>query len=467
VSVPLLKQEVICESSSCPLDSFARFLAKHPFLRETLSRLCRARPFDWIMGAAARAVLWRYGRQTPDYERLLETHACSTPEGPGGSIDIDCEFTEALLGTAEGRRRLARFLKSLESLDARVRVGLLRTWLHSGALGAMIREARFIAERRSGVCRHYPIDAIVAPFGQCNLHCRGCYAAEELGRPTARPAQLDYVLRQLKQLHVYHVLLVGGGEPFYDEPSKRLLFGIARRHPQVFFSVYSNGTNISDADLMRMKRVPNLIPVLSLDGPEELNDRRRGQGIYTKVADALRRMKRHGLLFGYITTVFNENRSAVVDPEFVGRMAELGCKMGYYSLFLTTDRQFRDMVLSPSDRDRYFQRIAEINASSPIPLLDIDGLESHFGCRAKRGATVYIDAIGGTVSPCVRAIRAPDSCNIYRPAHRRRLVEILESDYFEQYRRDRGGSHACEAFCRAESACGEPPFVPVENVATV
>jgi sulfatase maturation enzyme AslB (radical SAM superfamily) len=456
----------IPEPHSCRVDRFIGMLARRPLLCEAFANLCRTRPVDWLVAAVARAVVWRYGRRTVDYERLLETHACcSSPDETSCSANMDCEFSAALLGTLDGRQRLARFLRSLDDLDTRVRTGLLRTWIHTGALGAIVREARFSRDRTNGVRRHYPIDAIVASFGQCNLRCQGCYALTELGRPSANVTQLDYVVKQLKRLNVYHILLVGCGEPFYDEQSKSLLIDIARRHPQVFFSVYSNGTSISDGDLLRLKRVPNLIPVLSLDGPQPLNDGRRGDEVYASVTDAFCRMKKHRLLFGYITTVFNKNRSAVVNPEFVGQMAALGCKMGYYSLFLTTDRQFSDMVIAPSEREAYFQQIRTLNTSSPIPLLDIDGLESHFGCRAKRGATVYIDAISGTVSPCVRATRAPDSCNIYQPAHAQRLVEILESDYFEQYRRDDSDLHTCEAFHRADSACCGVSFVSSEDTA--
>jgi hypothetical protein len=252
----------------CGADRLIRVLAAHPLLRTMFARFCRSQAANWIVTAAARAIIARHRGRAFDYERLLEAHACEAPEGPEGSANIDCDFSAALLGNPEGRRRLARFLQSLEGLDTRVRAGLLRTWLHACVLGAMLREARFASDRRSGVCRHYPIDAIVAPFGRCNLRCRGCYALGELGRPSANLTQLDYVIKQVKRLNVYHVLLVGSGEPFYDQQSRRLLIGIARRHPQVFFSVYSNGTNIADRDLLRLRRVPNLIPVLSLDGPE-------------------------------------------------------------------------------------------------------------------------------------------------------------------------------------------------------
>jgi sulfatase maturation enzyme AslB (radical SAM superfamily) len=458
-----IPQEEKPESCSCYWESFVRLLARHPGLREAFARLCGAKSADRIVSGVARILVGRYNHRTLDYHQLLDKHACAAHLESGPWAEIDCEFSATLMGNPEGRRRLARFLQSLEDLNPRVRSGLYRTWLHAGVLGAMVREARFAGDRSGGVHHHYPLDAIISAFGQCNLHCQGCYALSEHGRPSASLANLDYIIRQIKRLRVYHVLLVGSGEPFYDEQSKQVLIETARRHPQMFISVYSNGTNIQDRDLRQLRRVANLIPLLSLDGPEALNDRRRGLGVYAKVTDAFRRMKQHGLLFGYISTVFNENCSAVVDPEFVAKMASMGCKMGYYSLFLTTDVNFRDMMLTPAQRARHFQRVRELNASAPIPLLDLDALESHFGCRSKRGATVYIDAMTGTVSPCVRASRAPESCNIYQPVHARRLAEILESDYFERYRQNCREPHTCEAFQRAESACWGDSVIAVNS----
>lgn len=88
---------------------------------------------------------------------------------------------------------------------------------------------------------------------------------------------------------------------------------------------------------------------------------------------------------------------------------------------------------------------------APIPLFDIDGVEAHFGCRAKHGATVYVAAISGRVSPCIRAPLACAGGAIYDPASRNRLSEILESEPFRQYRADCHGLEVCEAFSRAEA----------------
>lgn len=435
-----------------------RFLARHPAFRRGVAALCRSRPADLLAGWLARFVLHRY--QAVDYQALLESHTCGSDSASSpGLPNADCQFAGGIVDRPGARAKLARLLAGLEELDPRIRCGLLKTWFHTGAVASILREAESLTPSEDGTQRVQPIDALVAPFGRCNLHCRGCYAAQELGQPSATIQQLDDVIDQLVRLNAYHVLLVGKGEPFYDDASRECLFEAVRRHPQVFFSVFTNGTSILPWDIRQLKRCPHLIPVLSLDGTEEINDWRRGADVYRCVVAACQRLREAGLLFGYIATVFNQNYEVVLNPAFVGRMMDLGCRVGYYSLFITpevatgnTAGDCRDMMLNPQRREEYFQRFGELDAAVAIPLIDVDGIEAHFGCRAKRGATVYVDAVTGRVSPCIRAPLAADGCNIYQAAGRNRLAEILDSEPFRRYRQEHPAVPICEAFAR----CREP-----------
>jgi MoaA/NifB/PqqE/SkfB family radical SAM enzyme len=444
----------------CQKGRFVRFLARHPAARRAFAGLSRSRLADLIAGLLARALIRRYRHRPVDYLATLESHICSDQHRAALAGDnMDCEFAAGLTGRPAARAKLASFLESLEGLDSPVRTGLLKTWLHTGLVTAKLREADFLDSRDNERRQVHPIDAIVAPFGHCNLRCRGCYTLQELGQPSASPGQLDDVVRQLVRLNVYHVLLVGKGEPFYDAASRHSLFRVVRRHPQVFFSVYSNGTTVTPGDIRQLRGLSNLVVLLSLDGPEEINDWRRGPDVYRKVIDTFRRMREAGLLFGYISTAFRQNWQQVLDPAFVGQMASLGCRLGYYSLFVTPDESGEDsdpasheMMLDASQREQYFERFWQLDAQAPIPLIDVDGIEAHFGCRAKRGGTLYVDGVTGQVSPCIRAPLACQSCNVYRPAGRNRLSEIIHSEPFRRYREERPSLSICEAFSRCEAS---------------
>jgi len=461
--MPTIPLQTSNESNcGCQNGRLVRFLARHPAACWAFAGLCRSRLGDLAAGLLARTLIRRYRHRSVDYQALLESHICSGQHHSAAvGENMDCQFASGVTDHPAARVKLASFLKSLEGLDSRVRTGLLKTWLHTGLVTAVLREADFVGSPESGRQRVRPIDAIVAPFGRCNLQCRGCYTLQELGPPSASPRQLDDVVRQLVRLNVYHVLLVGKGEPFYDAASRHSLFRVVRRHPQLFFSVYSNGTLVTPSDIRQLRGLPNLIVLLSLDGPEEINDWRRGPGVYRRVIDTFRRMQDAGLLFGYISTAFRQNWQQVLGPEFVGQMAGVGCRLGYYSLFITPDESgngsdptCREMMLDSSQREQYFERFWQLDAAAPIPLIDVDGIEAHFGCRAKRGATLYVDAVTGQVSPCIRAPLACESCNVYRPAGRNRLSEIVHSGPFRQYREQRPSLPICEAFLRCDASRG-------------
>ena len=433
-------------SCSCPLERGTRFLARHPWAFRAFARFGRSKAADWLMGFVAWRLAGGRRNDSRDVRAMLDHYIGDHSTSSEAAEYLDCEFFDVFASHPENREGLAKFVESLDTLDRRVRRGVLKTWLHTALFSATIRKAARLRDKSHDRALPRPMDAIVAHSGKCNLCCQGCYTANELNGTSASCSQLDFVVAQLQRLNVFHVVLVGKGEPFYDEDCKRSMFDVVRRHPQIFFSVYSNGTNISPEDIRRLKRLPNLFPMLSIDGPESVNDGRRGQGVYRKVVETFGHMKRQGLLFGFISTVFNENRSFVLDPAFVGQMASLGCKLGMYSLFISPDHwPSRAMMLKAEQREQYFADLRQLNMSSAIPLIDIDALEHGFGCRAKRGATIYVDAVTGQVSPCVRWPYAPDTCNIYKPAHQHRLSEILDSEYFCDYRRQ-SAVLQCDAF---------------------
>jgi len=434
---------------ACPVHRLAQFLARHPALDRLLTGTFHSRVSIPVVALIARN-LGRRVRKTSMRE-LVDAFACPIPTDD--SADFESRFLARLTASPQARDRVAAFLEDLGSLHPRVRAGLLRAWIHAGAIGSVQRETQQCRDRATGVERAYPLDVMVAAFGSCNLTCKGCYTAAELGAGNATLENLDFVVDELERVHVAHISLVGRGEPFFDQASRRLLFDIAQRHPQMLFTVYTNGTNIEADDIRGFCKTPNLIPLVSFDGPEPISDWRRGPGVFRQASETLRGMKEAGLLFGYISTVFRQNLRQVLNPAFVGEMEESGCRFGVYSLFLTFEvGASRAMMLSAEEREHYARDFAVLQRATRIPLFDIDGMEAHVGCRARHGATLFIDAIEGRVAPCVRDSSSSDDCNLFRGRHPGRLVEILDSAFFRQYRADTSGRHRCAAFERADGA---------------
>jgi MoaA/NifB/PqqE/SkfB family radical SAM enzyme len=365
--------------------------------------------------------------------------------------DFESRFLRGILKKPGTPAKFDWFLRGIRNLDPDVCRGVLKTWIHVALYNSFLRTVQSIKNQRSGLQGLYPLDAMVSPFGQCNLKCRGCYSIKEHGESLPTVAQFDGVIRQLGEMNVYHILVIGKGEPFYDARHKQLLFEVTKRHPQQFFTVFTNGTNISDDDIYTLKGLPNVMIILSIDGREQLNDWRRGPGVYATLIDSFQRMQAAGLLFGYCTTVFKQNIHEVIDPAFVNHMASLGCKVGYLSMFLTFgDLRYHDMMFNPIERTEYVRRFTELDAEVEMPLIEIDGIESHVGCRAKHGSTIYVDAITGQVAPCIRVRDSVPECNIYREPHSDRLFEVFHSEFFQQYRENPLGKTVCEGILRCD-----------------
>ena len=71
-----------------------------------------------------------------------------------------------------------------------------------------------------------------------------------------------------------------GGEPMVRKAD---LIRLCEMHPDCEFLAFTNGTLIDEAFCQEMLRVKNFVPAISLEGFEQANDGRRGQGIFEKV----------------------------------------------------------------------------------------------------------------------------------------------------------------------------------------
>ena len=75
-----------------------------------------------------------------------------------------------------------------------------------------------------------------------------------------------------------------------------------------------------------MRRVGNLSLSISLEGFEEVNDMRRGEGVFDKVMAAMDRLKKYGLIFGTSICYTRKNIETVTSDEFLDMIIGKGCR---------------------------------------------------------------------------------------------------------------------------------------------
>lgn len=123
-----------------------------------------------------------------------------------------------------------------------------------------------------------PWTILLDPTSACNLHCKGCWAAEYGNKLNLTVDEIDSIVTQGKELGVYFYIYTGG-EPLVR---KKNLIEIARRHSDCEFMTFTNSTLIDNGFADELLRVKNIIPVLSVEGFEESTDARRGSGTFAK-----------------------------------------------------------------------------------------------------------------------------------------------------------------------------------------
>ena len=79
-----------------------------------------------------------------------------------------------------------------------------------------------------------------------------------------------------------------------------------------------------------MRRVGNLSLSISLEGFEEVNDMRRGEGVFDKVMAAMDRLKKYGLIFGTSICYTRKNIETVTSDEFLDMIIGKGCRFTWY-----------------------------------------------------------------------------------------------------------------------------------------
>ena len=111
---------------------------------------------------------------------------------------------------------------------------------------------------------------------------------------------MDNVITQGKELGIYFYMFTGG-EPLVRKAD---IIKLCEKHNDCAFLAYTNGTLVDEAFCEQMQKVGNLYLAISLEGFAEVNDLRRGNGVFGKVMNAMSLLKQHGLIFWYFYLLY-------------------------------------------------------------------------------------------------------------------------------------------------------------------
>ena len=268
---------------------------------------------------------------------------------------------------------------------------------------------------------------LMDPTSACNLHCTGCWAAEYGHKLNLTFDELDNIVTQGKELGVYFYMMTGG-EPLVRKAD---IIRLCEKHNDCAFHCYTNGTLVDEKLCEDMKRVGNLSLSISLEGFEDANDFRRGEGVYNKVLHAMDLLHENGLIFGNSVCYTSKNMDAVTSDEFFDLLIEHGSRFAwYFHLMPVGMKASPELMPTKEQREYIYHRLREVRGfegGKEIFVMDFqnDG-EYVGGCIAGGRNYCHINP-KGDVEPCVFIHYS--TANI----HDMSLLDCLKQPLFKTY----------------------------------
>ncbi|NUQ64304.1 MAG: radical SAM protein [Pirellulales bacterium] len=242
----------------------------------------------------------------------------------------------------------------------------------------------------------FPPFLFLALTNACNLRCHGCWIDSKGKVDQLSREDVDSLIAAGKRQRSYFYTLLGGEPMLYSH-----LWDIVEGHPECYFQIITNGMFFSEDNVRRIRRAGNVTPLVSLDGGQEQNDARRGQGVFERAIEGLRRLQMGRILYGVATTVTGTNLDEVLTDAYVRALIDRGAMYLWYYVY-------RPVGPDPSpqfcvSREQMIQlrrRLLELRRKHPILVIDTYwNAQGEAVCPAALGLGFHIGP-RGTIEPC-------------------------------------------------------------------
>lgn len=258
-----------------------------------------------------------------------------------------------------------------------------------------------LRKKRDELKCNIPWVVLLDPTSACNMKCKGCWAAEYGYKSNLTLDEMRRIIRESKELGT-HFFMFTGGEPLIR---KNDLITLAKENPDCIFLAFTNATLIDDAFCEQLLACGNFGLALSVEGTEETNDGRRGDGAYKTTMDAMKMLKKHGCLFGTSVCYTSQNYEAVTSDAFYDKMIEAGARyMWFFHYMPVGDNADTSLLLTPEQREHVYRSIrAKRDSKTGKPIFTVDfqnDAEFVGGCIAGGRNYFHVNS-EGDVEPCV------------------------------------------------------------------
>ena len=321
--------------------------------------------------------------------------------------------------------------RALDTLNPNVvRTAVMDLGFESGFYGLRTRDAA-----KAKYHCNIPWAILFDPTSACNLHCIGCWAAEYGHTLNLSYEVMDKIVSQGKEVGC-HFYLLTGGEPLVRKAD---ILKLCRKHPDCEFHAFTNGTLIDDDFCQEVVKVGNLSFSLSVEGFREVNDSRRGPGVFDRVMHAMYLLRQYGIVFGTSICYTRKNIQTVTSDKFLDLLISKGAWFTWYFHYMPVGNDASiDLLPTPEQRSYMVRRIREIRSvkgGKPIFAIDFQN-DGQFidGCVAGGRNYCHINP-NGDVEPCVFIHYS--SANI----NDQDLIPCLQQPLFQEYAKRQPFNH--------------------------
>lgn len=278
---------------------------------------------------------------------------------------------------------------------------------------------------------------VISPSRACNLNCTGCYAGTEKSPKTLDFATFDRILNEASELWGMCFVVISGGEPFMYKSDGKDLLDMAERHPDMYFLVYTNGTQIDKQIAARMGELGNITPAISVEGKMATTEARRGEGVFGKVMNAFENLRASGVPFGLSMTATRHNCDELFSDEVVKfYFDEQGAMYAWIFQYMPIGKNYDlSLMVTPQQRLRLQRRMWEVIKEKKVFLMDFwnSGTAVHGCLAAGRQAGYFYINWNGDVTPCVFVPYAAANIHeIYDQGGT--IMDLMEVDFFKRIR---------------------------------
>lgn len=247
---------------------------------------------------------------------------------------------------------------------------------------------------------------------RCNLSCGACFVK---GRRAPAELPTETLLQVVDELGGYFAALhLTGGEPFLH-PGLWAAMERMRQYNREEIQVNTNGTLLDPVTLSRLGQVGQVRLLVSLDGPEGVQETSRGPGTTRRVLTALGEAPGHGVEAQVAVLLTREmvTRGIGVFHKWICQEAGRQVPLVLWPMYLARGQEREQVpgsVLDPGSLREAAVQVADLlSAGVPVTVADFPAMNVHLARLGVPGTRLWrcgagITRLGvhadGTVSPC-------------------------------------------------------------------